>query len=158
MNLAVELRAWADHIDEQKASVARFANSSAIRALTPHYRASAADTISLLRDAAKALDDLTAENERLRETTCADHSLRIHRLVEANSDLIRNHNALLRDGGRWQTRAEVAEAQVRAVLALVNTPRHEPQCCDQHHAEWNALCDRDAEIRAAIDKAGNGYG
>ena len=132
MNLASELRAWADRKSWPGSAV--------------------------LRDAAKALDDLTAENERLRETTCADHSLRIHRLVEANSDLIRDHNALLRDGGRWQTRAEVAEAQVRAVLALCDNhaqrhPDPSGQPCDYHCPQQIIY-----EVRAAIDEAGNGNG
>jgi hypothetical protein len=51
-------------------------------------------------------DALRAAEQRGREASEA----RIKELEAINAELCSSHNALLADGARWQTRAEVAEA------------------------------------------------
>lgn len=49
----------------------------------------------------------------------------VARLREINAQLCRDHNALLVDGARWQTRAEAAEDQLSSSIGAVWLLRHE---------------------------------
>jgi len=112
-------------------------------------------------DAVRAGEVINALKAKVEDwqKVATDRSVEIHRLMAINETLTRDHNALLIDGARWQTRAEKAEAELAqvkgAMAAQDEREKLAGEKCNilwqEHGCDWpDAVAERVIHLRSLL--------